>query len=42
MTREWVKKAEEDNLDRAYREMAEDETREAHALEWAEGTVFSE
>lgn len=26
-------------LDRAYREMAQDESREADALEWAEATV---
>jgi predicted CopG family antitoxin len=26
------------DLDAAYREMAQDETREAEALEWAEGT----
>ena len=27
------------DLDAAYREMAQDEAREAEALEWAEGTV---
>ncbi len=29
----------DENLDAAYREMAQDEEREAEALEWAEATI---